>query len=198
MPDDQIDFSDIPERPIDWSKARIAPFYRPMLKDYTLKLDEFALDCLNGWREDGQSLDDAVNKALRAQMFRIRFPVRVHNAEGRIRRIQESPKELDFLYEAYKQAIEILCAMPIAEVVSASVPLKPISPAANPQGSPVIKDIILRLDENIIDWYEFGLEDGQSLDEALSKALQDHINWLSSPFNSLQEEKAAGKSANSP
>ena len=198
MPDDQIDFSDIPERPIDWSKARIAPFYRPMLKDYTLKLDGFALDCLNGWREDGQTLDEAVNKALRAQMFRIRFPVRVHNAEGRIRRIQESPKELDFLYEAYQQAIEILCAMPIAEVVSASIPLKPISPAANLQGSPVIKDISLKLDENIVDWFEYILEDGQSLDEALSQALQDHIRWLSSPWESQQEQKAVGKSSESP
>ena len=195
MPDDQIDFSDIPERPIDWSKARIAPFYRPMLRDYTLKLDGFALDCLNGWRADGQTLDDAVNKALRAQMFRIRFPVRVRNAEGRIRRIQESPEELDNLYEAYQQSIEILCAMPISEVVSASIPLKPISPAANPQGSPVIKDISLRLDENIIDWFEYMLEDSQSLDEAISKALQDHIHWLSSPFESQEDEKAAGKSA---
>ena len=198
IPDDQIDLSDIPERPIDWSKARIAPFYRPMLKDYTLKLDGFALDCLNGWRAGGQTLDEAVNKALRAQMFRIRFPVRVHNAEGRIRRIQESPEELDNLYEAYKQEIEILCAMPIAEVVSASIPLKPISPAANPQGSPVIKDISLRLDENIIDWFEYILEDGQSLDEALSQALHDHIRWLSSPFESRQEEKATGRYATSP
>ena len=45
MSDDEIDFSDIPERPIDWSKARIAPFYRPIWKDINLKLDEYAVDC---------------------------------------------------------------------------------------------------------------------------------------------------------
>ena len=85
MPDDQIDLSDIPERPIDWSKARIAPFYRPILRNYSLKLDGFAIDCLMIGLAEGQSLDDAVNKALRAQMFRIRFPVRAQKTEKRIR-----------------------------------------------------------------------------------------------------------------
>ena len=74
MPDEEIDFSDIPERPIDWSKARIAPFYRPVWKDYILKLDQSALDCLACSLAEGQTLDEAVSKALRAQMFRIRFP----------------------------------------------------------------------------------------------------------------------------
>ena len=197
MPDDQIDFSDIPERPIDWSKARIAPFYRPMLKDYSLKLDGSAIDCLRTGLAGGQSLDDAVNKALRAQMFRIRFPVRVQKAEKRIRLIQESPEEIEHLYEAYKQEIEILCAMPLAEVASASVPLRPMS-QANPQSRPDIKEFILKLDENIIDWFEFGLADGQSLDEVLDKALQDHIRWMSSPLEPQQEEKAAGMAAKYP
>ena len=197
IPDDQIDFSDIPERPIDWSKARIAPFYRPMLKDFSLKLDGFAIDCLRIGLADGQSLDDAVNKALRAQMFRIRFPVRAQKAEKRIRLIQESSEEMERLYEAYKQEIEILCAMPLAEVVSASVPLRPMS-QANPQSHPDIKEFILKLDENIIDWFEFGLADGQSLDEAINKALQDHIRWMSSPLESQQEEKAAGMATKYP
>ena len=195
--DDEIDFSDIPESPIDWSKARIAPFYRPMLKDFSLKLNGFAIDCLRIGLADGQSLDDAVNKALRAQMFRIRFPVRVQKAEKRIRLIQESPEEIEHLYEAYKQEIEILCAMPLAEVASASLPLKPVR-QANPLIQPDIKEFILELDENIIDWFEFGLVDGQSLDEAINKALIDHIRWMSSPLESQQEEKAAGMSAKSP
>ena len=197
MPDDQIDLSDIPERPIDWSKARIAPFYRTMLKEFNLKLDGFAIDCLRVILAEGQSLDDAVNKALRAQMFRIRFPVRAQKTEKRIRLIQESPEEMEHLYEAHKQEIEIICAMPLAEVASAGVPLKPVS-QANPQSHAGIKEIRLKLDENIIDWFEFGLYDGQSLDEALNKALIDHIRWLSSPWDSQQEEKVAGKSAKSP
>ena len=197
MPDDQIDFSDIPERPIDWSKARIAPFYQPALKDFSLTLDGFVVDCLKSGLADGQSLDDTVNKALRSQMFRIRFPIRVQKAEKRIRLIQKSPEEMEHLYEAYKQTIEILCAMPLAEVASAGIPLKPMSQAATPQSHPVIKDISLRLDENIIDWFEYGLEDGQSLEKALNQALTDHIHWMSSPWGTLMEEESAGKSAES-
>ena len=197
MPDDQIDFSDIPERPIDWSKARIAPFYRPVIKQFSLKLDGLAIDCLRIGLADGQSLDEAVNKALAAQMFRIRFPVRVQKAENRIRLIQESPEEVESLYEAHKQEIEILCAMPLAEVVSASVPLKPMM-RANPQSRPAIKEISLELDENIIDWFEFGLDVCQSLDEVLNKALRDHIRWMTSPLESQREEKVAEKSAKSP
>lgn len=196
MPDDQIDFSDIPERPIDWSKARIAPFYRPMLKDFSLKLDGSAIDCLRTGLADGQSLDDAVNKALRDQMFRIRFPVRAQKAEKRIRLIQESPEEIEHMYEAHKQEIEILCAMPLAEVATAGVPLKPVS-QVSPQSQPDIKEFILKLDENVIDWYEFGLDDDQSLDEVLNKALLDHIRWISSPWESQQEEGVAEKSAKS-
>ena len=180
IPDEEIDFSDIPERPIDWSKARIAPFYQPTWKDFNLRLDKFALDCLEKWLADGQSLDETVNKALAAQMFRIRFPVRVQKAEKRIRLIQESPEEVENLYKVHKQEIEILCAIPLSEVVSASVPLKPISQAI-PQSRPGIKEISLKLDENIIDWFEYGLVDGQSLDEALNQALIDHIEWVSSP-----------------
>lgn len=186
MPDEEIDFSDIPERPIDWSKARIAPFYRPILKDFSLRLEHSALDCLKSGLRDGQSLDEAVNKALHAEMFRIRFPVRVQNAEKRIRRIQESPGEIEDLYEAHKQEIEILCAMPLAEVASANIPLRPLS-QANPQSGLGIKEISLNLDENIIDWYEFRLEEGQSLDEALNQALLDHITWVSSPKEATQE-----------
>lgn len=197
MPDDQIDFSDIPERPIDWSKARIAPFYRPMLKYFSLKLDGSAIDCLRAWLADGQSLDDAVNKALRAQMFRIRFPVRAQKAEKRIRLIQESPEEIEHMYEAHKQEIEILCAMPLAEVATAGVPLKPVS-QVSPQSQPDIKEFILKLDENVIDWYEFGLDDDQSLDEVLNKALLDHIRWMSSPWESQPEEKTAGMAVKYP
>ena len=77
IPDHEIDFSDIPERPIDWSKARIAPFYRPKWKKFRLKLNSDALEWFEAGLAEGQSLDEAVSKALRAQMFRIRFPVRV-------------------------------------------------------------------------------------------------------------------------
>ncbi len=200
MPDEEIDFSDIPERPIDWSKAKIAPFYRPIWRDFSLKLDQFALDCLENGLADGQTLDEGVNKALRAQMFRIRFPVRVQKAEKTIRRIQESPAEVEDLFESQKQQIEILYAVPIAEVASHASPLKPIDWPKNqvsPQNRPVIKDMTLKLDENIIDWYEYGLEDGQSLDEVLNKALMDHIHWVSSPRGGQREDTPVGRAGDS-
>ena len=184
MPDDQIDFSDIPERPIDWSKARIAPFYRPIWKEFGIRLDQSALDYLKSRLADGQSLDDAVNKALGAQMFRIRFPVRVQKAERRIRRIQESPREIEDLYEAHKQEIEILYGESIEKVASFFVVFGPTNRFNEKFGerhSIATKEVSLKLDENIIEWFEYGLEDGQSLDRALNQALIDHIRWVSSP-----------------
>lgn len=196
IPDSEIDFSDIPKRPIDWAKARIAPFYRPIWKDYILRLDQSALDCLASSLAEGQTLDESVNSALRAQMFRIRFPVRVQNAEKRIGRIQESPWEIEDLYEAHKQEIEILYGKSIEKVASTSLPLLPMSQSKR-LGRPVIKDITLKLDENIIDWFEFRLEDGQSLDEVLNDSLMYHIHWVSSPKGALQEDEPAGKAGNS-
>ena len=182
MPDDEIDFSDIPERPIDWSKARIAPFYRPKWKEFILRLNQSALDSLESELEEGQTLDHAVNKALGAQMFRIRFPVRVQKAEKRISRIQESPVEIEDLFEAHKQEIEILYGRSIEDIAACMVHLQPMR-----QGQPVIRDITLKLDENIIDWFEYLLEDGQSLNDALNQALIDHIDWVISPRTEQQE-----------
>ena len=189
MPDDQIDLSDIPERPIDWSKAKIAPFYRPIWKDFSLRLHQSALDCLEQVLDEGQTLDNAVNNALGAEMFRIRFPVRVQKAEKRIRRILESPGEIENLFEAHKQEIEILYGKAIEEVAASEIPLQPMR-LTNRQGRPVTKDTSLKLDENIIDWFEYRLKDGQTLDEALNQALIDHINWVSSPRGATQEESA--------
>ena len=59
MSDEEIDYSDIP--PItDWSGFRMGLFYRPKWKDITLILDEYITD----WFEGGESLGEAVNKAL--------------------------------------------------------------------------------------------------------------------------------------
>ena len=192
MPDDEIDFSDIPERPIDWSKARIAPFYRPKWKEFRFKLNTGALEWFEARLAEGQSLDEAVSKALRAQMFRIRFPVRVQKAERVVRRIQDSPEEIANLFEAQKQTIEILYALPVEKVAWQSVNpelgegTKDFSPS-----NPVWKVEPLNLDENVIDWFEYRLEDEQPLDEAISKALVDHILWIQSSEGTQREGKAA-------
>ena len=196
IPDDQIDLSDIPERPIDWSKARIAPFYRPKWKEFRFRLNSDALEWFEAGLAEGKSLDEAVNKALRAQMFRIRFPVRVQKTEKAVRRIQKSPEEIKSLFEIQKQEIEILYAVPVEEVASSGTRIKPMD---HPKSGnrllyhPVTKDITLNLDENIVDWFEYRLEDGQSLEAAINKALMDHIRWISSPRGSMREEEPAGK-----
>ena len=91
IPDDQIDFSDIP--PItDWSGFKMGLFYRPTWKEFSLKLDEQSLNYLENVLTDGQSLHESVNRALRAQMYRIRFPkgekAEKNNFEG-----QKSPEK---------------------------------------------------------------------------------------------------------
>lgn len=200
MPDDEIDLADIPERPIDWSKARIAPFYRPKWKEFRFKLNSDALEWFEAGLAEGKSLDEAVNKALRSQMFRIRFPVRVQKTEKAVRRIQESPEEIKNLFEIQKQEIEILYTVTVEEVASSGAPIKPMD---HPKSRnrllyhPVTKDITLNLDENIIDWFEYRLEDVQPLEAAINKALMDHIRWIDSPRGSMREEEPAGKPDNS-
>lgn len=192
IPDEEIDFSDIPERPIDWSKARIAPFYRPKWKEFRFKLNTGALEWFEDRLAEGQSLDEAVNRALRAQMFRIRFPVRVEKAEKNVRRIRESPDEIENLYEIHKHTIEILYAKPITEVASADIPFRLVKQfKSGALHSPVMKDVALNLDENIIDWFEYQLENEKALDEVLNKALVDHILWIQSSERTQWKEKAA-------
>ena len=200
MPDDEIDLSDIPERPIDWSKARIAPFYRPKWKEFRYKLNTGALEWFEAGLAEGQVLDEAINKALRAQMFRIRFPVRVQKTEKAVRRIQESPEEIKSLFEIQKQEIEILYTVPVEEVASSGAPIKPMDHPKSGNRllyNPVTKDITLNLDENIVDWFEYRLEDGQPLEEAINKALVDHILWIQSSEGTQPKEKAVRESTES-
>ena len=120
-------------------------------------------------------------------MFRIRFPVRVEKAENHVKRIQESPEEIEILY-----------AVSIGEVAASTVPLISMPPPmTGPRRRRVVKEITLKLDENVIDWFEERLEDGQSLDGALNKALMDHIHWVGSAREVLQEEEPAGRSGDS-
>ena len=194
MPDHEIDLSDIPEI-TDWSGFKIAPFYRPIWKDFCLKLDEFSLNYLENGLTGGQSLDEAVNRALRAQMYRIRFPVRVQKAGKTILRVQKSPDDIAGLTDFQKKQIEILYGMPVELVASFHEVIT--RGKIEGLGRGVKKDVRLKLDENIIDCFEERLEDGQSLVEALNQALMDHINWVSSPRGAQQEEEPAGKAGDS-
>jgi hypothetical protein len=53
MPDEEIDFSDIPLI-TDWSGFRMGLFYRPKWKDFSLKLEEEVIDCLDRGLLDGR------------------------------------------------------------------------------------------------------------------------------------------------
>lgn len=74
LPDDQIDTSDIPAKPIDWSKARRGVFYRPVKQDITLKLDEYIIDWFKDNAPNGQDYQENINQALLEHIRQQRFP----------------------------------------------------------------------------------------------------------------------------
>ena len=191
IPDDEIDFSDIP--PItDWSGFRMGLFYRPKWRDFSLDLDEYITDWFEGGLADGETLGEAVNKALSSEMYRIKFPLRVPKVEELVQRIKESPEKAAALTGWEGDQIKALYNMPVEEVAFSDVPLKPAGRAKTDIGafhSPVVKNITLKLDENVVDWYEW-LEEGKPRDEVLSKALLNHIHRFRFP----DEAQWAGKS----
>ena len=186
IPDDEIDFSDIP--PItEWSGFRMGLFYRPKWADFCLKLDEYVTDWFAGGLEDGETLGEAVNKALGSEQYRIRFPLRVPKVEELAQRIKESPEKASEITGWEEDQIKALYNMPVEELAVSDVPLKPAGRSKTKTGTlhrSVIKDITLRLDENVVDWYEW-YEEGKPRDEVLSKALLNHIHRFQFP----QEEE---------
>ena len=76
MSDDEIDLSDIPERPIDWSKAKRGMFYKPDWQDITLSLDQNVVDWFEEQAETPEEAHRNINQALVEHMRRVRFPGR--------------------------------------------------------------------------------------------------------------------------
>ena len=74
LSDDQLDFSDIPERPIDWSKAKVGMFYQPDWKQITLQLDEYVIDWFEERTLDPEKVHEDINRALMEHIRRVRFP----------------------------------------------------------------------------------------------------------------------------
>lgn len=64
MPDEEIDYSDV-LAVIDWSKAEVGRFYRPVKETVTIRLDADVLDWL---KQGGKGYQTRVNKILRAVM----------------------------------------------------------------------------------------------------------------------------------
>ena len=67
MPDEEIDFSDIPET-LDWTGAVRGMFYRPRKVDVTLRLDDDVVSWFEGRYRDDR--DAEVNRALRDYVVR--------------------------------------------------------------------------------------------------------------------------------
>ena len=68
MKDEDIDFSDIPEK-LDWSNAVVGKFYRPVKKSLTIRIDA---DVLAWIKDGGKGYQTRINSYLREAMKRSR------------------------------------------------------------------------------------------------------------------------------
>ncbi len=67
MADDEIDFSDIPLK-LDWSKAEIGKFYRPVKELVSLRVDADVLAWFKN-QANGKLYTALMNKALRTYVL---------------------------------------------------------------------------------------------------------------------------------
>ena len=83
MPDDQIDYSDIPEMTeVDWSKAKIGMHYKPDWQDITLRLDQNVIDWFEEQAETPEKAHGDINQVLMEHIRRVRFPGRKPSREA--------------------------------------------------------------------------------------------------------------------
>jgi len=61
MTDDDVDTSDAPEK-LDWSKAEVGKFYRPLKEQISMKVDA---DVLHWFKAKGKKYTTLMNEALR-------------------------------------------------------------------------------------------------------------------------------------
>ena len=66
MKDEDIDFSDIPEK-TDWSNAIVGKFYRPVKKSLTIRIDADVLAWIKG---GGKGYQTRINSYLREAMLK--------------------------------------------------------------------------------------------------------------------------------
>ncbi len=66
MRDDEIDFSDIPEK-TDWSNAIVGKFYRPVKKSLTIRIDA---DVIAWVKKEGKGYQTRINTYLREAMHK--------------------------------------------------------------------------------------------------------------------------------
>lgn len=64
MPDEEIDFSDIPEGPLNPANIRRGMFYIPVKQQATLTLDEYVINWFSEVEPDEKARDEAINRVL--------------------------------------------------------------------------------------------------------------------------------------
>ena len=74
MSEEEIDFSDIPNRPVDWSTAQRGTMYQPIKQRTTLTLDEYVIEWFEENEPDETARHEAINKVLLDYIMRKRFP----------------------------------------------------------------------------------------------------------------------------
>ena len=74
LSDDDIDVSDIPERDIDWSTAKIGMHYKPDWQDVTLRVDQNVIDWFEEHAGNFESAHRDINQVLMNHIREVRFP----------------------------------------------------------------------------------------------------------------------------
>ena len=74
MSEEEIDFSDIPNRPVDWSTAQRGTMYQPIKQRTNLTLDEYVIDWFEENEPDETARHEAINQILMEYIMRKRFP----------------------------------------------------------------------------------------------------------------------------
>ena len=69
MPDEGIDFSDIPEGPLNPANVRRGKFYIPVKQQATLTLDDYVINWFTETEPDEKARDEAINQALIAYII---------------------------------------------------------------------------------------------------------------------------------
>ena len=74
LPADQIDTSDVPERPINRSKPVRGAFYQPMKQEITLNLDDYIIEWFKTNATGAQDCPESINQALLEHIRLQHFP----------------------------------------------------------------------------------------------------------------------------
>ena len=76
LPDDLIDTSDIPERPVNSAKAVRGAFYRPVKRAASIQLDEYVIQWFKENADQKRDHQEDINQALMEHIQRQRVSAR--------------------------------------------------------------------------------------------------------------------------